>query len=256
MLDYDASITSSHLASIVQCLLESMLLSQQLSLCVVYVTDADCSLLVDIQAVQSIQPMFITFDRNSDNGLLSCHWASSEQTQELHNKLKHTIDSMMHSYKESKKKVNDQCDSIAVITIDSSQKDGTITSTSLRRHSLAAPTIHGCLLGYPAVYAVNDIEGAHAASRWLSTSTLRLYSVRTDVSVPGTASIMSNGTDALLSFSLPVELESSSMEWKNRIKEWCDELKARHRRARCELGIAWSDMDIRQNICTLQGVAL
>ena len=120
------------------------------------------------------------------------------------------------------------------------------------------PTLNGCLLGYPVVYAVHDMNGAQAASRSLSTSTLKLYSVSSSLlhSFTGEkghhSQLMNEG---LLSFSVPAEMARDEVWLQQRQQQWTTGLRQRHAAAVETLGMPWGKIYITESSC-MRGIAL
>ena len=89
---------------------------------------------------------------------------------------------------------------------------------------LVPPTASGYLLGYPALYLCRDLEGAQAAARCLSSSSLCLHMV--GCALGGGAPPLEG--QPLLAFSVPAELATAS-KWTVCRNAWWDGLQQRHR---------------------------
>jgi hypothetical protein len=105
--------------------------------------------------------------------------------------------------------------------------------------ALAPPTARGFLLGYPAVYLCHDLEGAQAASRYLSSSSLHLHSVSCELRLPQGVPAMPAG-QPLLAFSVPAELAAAN-DWAACHAAWQAGLRERHARAVQE-GLPWGEL--------------
>lgn len=118
--------------------------------------------------------------------------------------------------------------------------------------ALAPPTASGYLLGYPALYLVRSQEGAQAASRALSTSSLCLHSVgcqlRTAEGVPVPKA------QPLLAFSVPGEL-AAAPGWQACRTAWWSRLRQRHCAA-VQAGLAWSEPELESKAQPPRPVAL
>lgn len=104
---------------------------------------------------------------------------------------------------------------------------------------LVAPTASGYLLGYPALYLCQSAEGAQAAARCLSSSSLCLHSVgcqlRADSGAPAP-----DPPQPLLAFSVPRELAAAA-GWAACRDAWWAQLRRRHRAAVEHYGVPWDE---------------
>lgn len=100
-----------------------------------------------------------------------------------------------------------------------------------RKIEVTMPTLNGWLLGYPVCYAVHDMVNAESASRCLSTTTLKLYSVFTALH-KDRLSTKSGVTEdlPLFAFSVPINLIESD-QWREREQQWDKTLRKQHKAA-------------------------
>ncbi len=107
---------------------------------------------------------------------------------------------------------------------------------------LVAPTASGYLLGYPALYLCRTADGAQAAARCLSSSSLCLHTVacqlRACSSVPAP-----DPPQPLLAFSVPRELAAAA-EWAACRDAWWAQLRRRQRAAVEQHGLPWEEASL------------
>lgn len=119
------------------------------------------------------------------------------------------------------------------------------------------PTLSGLLLGYPAVYAVHDLEGAQAASRALSATSLCLYTAALQWRGSGCGStglLPSSGEEPLLSFSVPAGLAGEA-SWERACGAWLQQLRVRVAAAGAA-GYPWAGVALHAQASPPRGIAL
>ena len=102
------------------------------------------------------------------------------------------------------------------------------------------PTLNGLLLGYPAVYLIEDIEQAQRVSRFLSTTTLQVYTIEMD-------------GEHLLSFSVPENLIEDE-RWRVKYENWKSSLRSKFEESQ-RMGWPWKTLSVSSEK-VLKGVAL
>ena len=200
-----------------------------------------CCLVVNKQTLPDIlmhPPMFIEFTERHHNhgGLLVPAWmaagtdgtATATDTVSAKDRLQASVRSILTAGTAIVQHGTNTC------------KDGGLTM----------PTLNGCLLGYPVSYVVNNIDHAQAASRCLSTTTLRLFTVKCTF----------GGLDeemVLMSFSVPTAMVGGG-GFEERKKAWIKRLKEKHREAIEHRGMPWGRMlRVEETVCDdMRGIAL
>ena len=104
---------------------------------------------------------------------------------------------------------------------------------------LVAPTASGYLLGYPALYLCRSADGAQAAARCLSSSSLCLHTVACQLRA-GSGVPAPDPPQPLLAFSVPQELAAAA-EWAACRQAWWAHLRRRHRAAVEWHGLPWEE---------------
>jgi hypothetical protein len=116
------------------------------------------------------------------------------------------------------------------------------------------PTLNGWLLGYPVCYAVHDTANAESASRCLSTTTLKFYSVFTELQKNKLLRKSEGAEDSpLFAFSMPRNLIESD-QWREQKQKWDKTLQKRHEAA-LSTGTVWGNIIIEETTC-MRGIAL
>lgn len=202
-------------------------------LCIVAQDDA--CLVANCKLLQTLHPLFIEFISKAHGGV-GARWANEEEQGVLQQKLATSVKAILDD-------AHNSADRVPIIHLDS-----LINTISI--NSLAMPTFNGCMLGYPVCYAVHDLLEAQAASRCLSTTTLRLFSVFTSLK-PRIES--ENDDSPLFSFSLPLELRENEI-WGSRRRAWEAALRQRHAAA-VAAGMPWGQLSIEETSC-MRGIAL
>lgn len=130
-------------------------------------------------------------------------------------------------------------------------------------HCPCMPTLHGFLLGYPAIYVVDNLEEAERASRCLSMSRLRLCSLiislesKSGTYFRGILDDLGMKEITILSFSVPESLCSNDSDTQNSEPAWEAVLRYwlnRRRLAAVEDGgVPWGEVSVRQTtkICSV-----
>ena len=119
---------------------------------------------------------------------------------------------------------------------------------------LVAPTASGLLLGYPALYLCHSLEGAQAAARCLSSTSLCLHSVACQLQAgPGVPA--PDPSQPLLAFSVPAELAAAA-EWAACRDTWWAQLRRRHRTAVEQHDLPWTEPQLALAVQAPRPVAL
>ena len=232
LLDY-AHISPEDLSRLILAAIELLPASLPVpNLCILEQDDA--CLITNCELIKTLSPLFVQFMWQNHGGVVAS-WASVEEQAALQQKLAGIIEILVAT------KFN-PLNQILIIHLESLFNP---------TNELIMPTLNGCLLGYPVCYAVHDLHEAQAASRCLSTTTLRLFSIFTSL---GTHSEKySNGNSPLLSFSLPSDLIENE-EWGRKFSAWEASLRQRHELA-VAAGIPWGPISIQETSC-MRGIAL
>jgi hypothetical protein len=184
-------------------------------------------------------PLFIEFESNATGGGMTPRWANEEKQTAMQNKFKAVLDAVLAHVPPVSPTPH-----VPIIDLDSISKNIGVTM----------PTINGFFLGYPVCYAVHDMVNAESASRCLSTTTLKLYSVFTKLDEVASSQKFEEGEDApLFAFSLPVILDKSD-EWRERKGVCFETLRTQHKEA-LAAEIPWSRLRIDETTC-MRGIAL
>lgn len=168
--------------------------------------------MVDPYAALIPEPMFVVFDRLS-KGSVAARWACEIEARSIHQSIQEVYKAIVEACRQNGGTHPSSLSSVPIIDLGSVIGD------------LTLPTLNGCLLGYPAVYVVKDEDEGQAASRYLSSSTLRLHSVFADIL--GKKGIRRGTGDSMISFSLPIDLEGEEA-WALQKNAWRACLQERH----------------------------
>ena len=217
-------------------LLPHQLATQQLCL----LTLGDCCLVTNVTMLpkgQLSHPLFIEFDSNPKGGM-NARWANEIEQATRQNKVEALIAAVLAQLQLPPGSIAMR---IPILDLESISQNVDIVM----------PTLNGWFLGYPVSYAVHDMVNAQSASRCLSTTTLRLYSVFTKLtSLRSSLNNVEVERSPLFSFSLPANLVESD-EWRERRKEWEKTLRKQHKTAED----LWGKLSIEGSAC-MRGIAL
>jgi hypothetical protein len=157
------------------CLLRDRICDQGLSECFFLLVDQNCILVARTDTLLDSDrlpfPLCVGFGARDDDGVFKAYWLDGEernglvkQIELLRTSIKSTITATTN---------NAACPAV-VIDLQSLMMDDQFDL-------LQMPTVNGWLLGYPLTYQVKSIEHAEKIGRFLSSTTLSWYSVRTDL---------------------------------------------------------------------------
>jgi Domain of unknown function (DUF4504) len=216
-------------------------LAKQQGLCIL--TLDDCCLITNLKPFQEghtpQHPLFIEFDTNAQGAGMTARWASEEEQTAMQSKLVAVTRAVLAQLPSASSRTH-----VPIINLD----------LILQNVGLTMPTLNGWFLGYPVTYAVHDMSNAESASRCLSTTTLKLYSVFTRLhKTTHLEKSLKKQNAPLFAFSLPVNLVESD-KWRERKQEWEESLRNRHKKA-ISAEIPWDPLRIEETT-SMRGISL
>ena len=213
------------------------------ALCVAVVHE--CCLVVAPAALPADAPLFVEFaSPSAKQGSITPAWADEQQAAALWRPLAEVRRALLAA---ALRAGGGAGEALPIAVLD----DATC--------GLCMPTLNGYLLGYPAVYAVHCLDGALAASRCLSSTTLRLHTASARLRGAG-ADLRQTGAErsgdeqgVLLGFSVPSEL-CGGAAWRAAGERWRRHMQRQHAAATRD-GWPWQALRFESTSC-MRGVAL